>query len=301
MSNAPHIYEAGLLGLCRVCRKAKVTGNHVSQDNMTDEGCPNLHTCIVCKANTSDECATCHEYVCKSCSSKHLNGHEPVKPKQIKEEKPEEVKKPCPGHPCPECGNDWKHPYDCNKERTQTKGLCRNCSQQAASEINRPKSIEVIKKESESPLTGREEAELFNRTYDFAVKNLIYDPDGKERADWNDRVQKFIDAKLRIQHELRIELSAARKAQVKKQTDDLSKLSPEEIAQYKRDAAKLKKPKEKKNGEAAPAKTSDERQKAHKKVLKGLCDMLLMMNPQLTVAQAEDLAQKKLAQQQEVK
>lgn len=192
----------------------------------------------------------------------------------------------CSGHECNLCHEIWKHDYTCGKTG---QGLCKKCASQAAAEINRPKSIEEIKVSADSPLTGREWSELLAEHDNFVVFELIHDSSNGNavRDDWQDRVSAHIMDLKRKMEILRVKLQATTRAKARQETEDLTKLSPEEIAQYRRDAAKLKI-----KSEPKIKKEKDDKKKAWEKVIKGLIATYKTMNPKLTDEEARTRALK---------
>ena len=103
-------------------------------------------------------------------------------------------------------------------------------------------------------LTGAESVAIAMEHEAFVVANLINDKNGNEYPDWMERVEIHIaDLRKKIES-FRIKESAVFKVRAAKECEDLTKLSPEEIEQYKRDIGKRKK---KVAAEAAAETTKD--------------------------------------------
>lgn len=273
LKSQPHIYEAAKgLKLCRHCYKNAEHEIHSVEPNFT---ALKLNDRQLEVAQTFPEIAL--EAIVKNDSADQAINEDLTTWR---------IEAKCPGHPCPQCKKTWKHDYRCEKAPT-VQALCQDCASQDAAIVNRPKSLETLVQQSRSPLTGQEVATIMLEHEEFVVRRVIHKEDGTVREDWQDRLVNHINAKRRLIEELRAQISASTRAKAKQECEDLTKLSPEEIEQYKRDAAKMKR-----RNEPKVAKLKDEKEKARKKALKGLCDMILMTNPKLSREKALEIAEK---------
>jgi hypothetical protein len=178
----------------------------------------------------------------------------------------------CAGHACATCTKIWHHDYDCSA-REQKPALCPECCAQSAVEINRSQTIEQIAQLSSQNLTGRETIECMLEHEQFVVHELIYDPKTKvEYPDWMERVNNHRRDIARNIEKWKIRDLATSKAVMRKHAEDVSKLTPEEVEQYKRDARRSKTASsapEKKDKTAKAPKQLDAKT-AYDKMLKGL-------------------------------
>lgn len=153
----------------------------------------------------------------------------------------------CMGHTCPSCKKTWNHNYDCGK--VDIHGLCIDCAQQTASDINRLKHIEEIGFQAKS-LTPREVKELQLDHEQFVVLNITHipgatAPDGKplENPNWQADLAAHIKS-IEVQIEkCKVKISGAHKARASQEVQDLNKISPEEREQFLRDAQRNRTPK----------------------------------------------------------
>lgn len=238
------------------------------------EPAPHTHTCLGCGAKRTHTDLGCLDpatvQFCPLCAERRIL-------QNAAKQDPNAAKAiTCPGHECPTCKKTWTHNYNCTSRKTGN-GLCERCAQEAAVEIGRPQTIEQLAMLSSSNLSGWEVSKIFNAHSEFVTKNLILDENGVERPDWYERINVH-RRELKKQIEmLRIHEHATSKVVVDKMTEDMTKLSPEEIEQYKRDAKKQaggKKESAKKADSKPQATPQEAANKAYADLLKGITTKL---------------------------
>jgi hypothetical protein len=173
----------------------------------------------------------------------------------------------CKGHECPDCHRDWFHDYECGKAG---QGLCQACATQAAVVINRPVELEQLAQLASQNLSGQDRAEIIT-THTSVVYNMIRDNKGEIRPDWQEVVHVHIRDLEQIIEKCRIKVLNTRKMMTDELAKEMVKLTPEERAQYMRDAAKQNRAKEPK--EPKEAKPVDEKalyQKMMKDLMSGI-------------------------------
>jgi len=161
-------------------------------------------------------------------------------------DKQEEISKAdpnCKGHTCPACHKDWFHNYACGRP-IDSQGLCIQCAQQDAVIVNRPTEIEQIAQLSSTVLSGADRAGIIVE-HTSTVYLLTHDDNNSLKENWQELLHEHIRNIEQIIEKLRIKQLNTRKIINDISAQELIKLSPEERAQYMRDAAKAAKNKDK--------------------------------------------------------
>lgn len=150
----------------------------------------------------------------------------------------------CKGHKCPKCNCTWMHDYTCNSTR---EGLCKNCNELLDAQINHKNNLPFLQSSLESKqFHPREAMELKLEHHGFVVLNIIHDPaTGNLRDNWVTEWTKHYDNLELIIEKCRIKQQSARQAKAEQEGIELTKLTPEEKAQYARDKKKFEAKKEK--------------------------------------------------------
>ena len=238
------------------------------------------HTCRKCgesKPHKLDKCKLPELIICVSCSGKV-----------------------CPGHKCPACHATWKHDYIC---ATKQEGLCTKCASQNATDIFRIPNVEQIAQVSSEVLTGRERKEI-ELQQEVLCYNLCYDPVTHKLLDnWQELINEHKRNIKRLIERYRIGELTASASTMKFQREEFSTLSPEEIAQYKRNAKKGKQPKEPKDPKE-PKNTQQVAKDAHAKLMADLCRQVRLRRPNLPedeiLKKAETQYQRQLKEESEM-
>lgn len=197
----------------------------------------------------------------------------------------------CPGHTCPTCSCVWLHDYTCGGGKG-TVGLCHNCAQQTAANINRAGNVEQIKVLENAILTGAEIVNIMNEHESFVVLNLCKDQSGADLPSdvWQANIAAHrLDLRKKIEA-LRAREMATSRVMAKRQTEDMLKLSPEEREAYEKSAKRNAKPKTAPVLGATAGKTKadkKEAQGAYQKMLEGLCSEISKGKPEMSAQDAK--------------
>lgn len=175
----------------------------------------------------------------------------------------------CAGHTCPSCKKTWNHSYDCGK--VDSHGLCMDCAQQTAAEINRPSHIlEIANGKNFRQLSGLEQQTLLLDHEQFVVLNIIRLPDGSENPEWQVKLSEHIQQLERMIEQYKIKVASSYKARAAKEVQDLNKLTPEEKEQFLKDASRNRIPKVREPKEKDVPLTGTKKEKAILSLLKML-------------------------------
>jgi hypothetical protein len=276
----PHIY-AGNLVICLTCLKPKDHANHYIGVQPKDNPFQNKEVikdhsfvgtgqiCGLC-LRSSDTCI--HVLQAQEPRILNSNGHK----MQL-----------CDGHSCPKCKKITTHDYKCGHSRDV---LCSDCAQDSSQSINRKRDLENLLKESESPLTGQEWATIQVEHKDFVLHKLIRTKDGVLKPDWQEIVENHIRFLDKEQEVRKAQKQAAKLALKEVQFEEFTKLSPEEKAQYERDAKKLKKT----DVEKLDKKT-EKIASTKEKMIQLQAEAMILNNPKMTLEKAMDKARKLLS------
>ena len=167
----------------------------------------------------------------------------------------------CKGHKCDDCEETYYHTYDCNNKKRVS--LCEKCAGQSSVLIHRPEAILQMQNDQTKILSGAEQASLLLEHEEFVVHNLIYDTQGNEYPDWMEKISAHRQDIKRNIEKWNIKAIATSKAVMRKNLEDVIKLSKEDREEYAKLAAKgisFKVAKEKKE-----SKTEKEREKSDPK------------------------------------
>jgi len=201
----------------------------------------------------------------------------------------------CGGHECPDCKKDWFHDYACE---SVAKGLCAVCAQQTAVIINRPVEIEQLAQLQSQNISGQDRAEIIT-THTSVVYNMIRDDKGEIRPDWQELVHIHIRDLEQIIEKCRIKVLNTRKMMTDELAKEMVKLSPEERAQYLRDAAKQKRePKEPKEPKKIDEKAAY--QKMMKDLMTGIKVRATKAGKSFSDEDIQRIAEKQLKLQQDM-
>jgi hypothetical protein len=226
--NQPHEFKQHFLipEICSICRKP-------AQDALHQAGQPQTNNPIVDKppqpappAETKEHTqASTHASNCPACRA-------------LKKFQDETL---CIGHICVQCGKEWLHDYKCNKPRN-LEAICQNCISQNNVEIHRPEFVLQIEKNGKNILSGQEQAEEFIK-HEARIDLMIYDYSGNLLPNYEEILLVHIEGLRKIIERAVIGTHVAGRKILKVKEIETSKLTPEEQAQYKRDAARQKKQK----------------------------------------------------------
>jgi hypothetical protein len=286
MTKDPHYYK-GTISVCLECYKPKADPIHLISNELESRVAPvalnpeppklpsHVHTCPVClgqtECRTEDEILNCklpEHVLCHKCK---------VLPDTDKEYASWAASaQPCPGHACPGCGKTWSHPYSC---KSKSKGLCESCATQSTSNIFRPVNIEQIAQNSSATLSGRESSEIMLEHESF-VYNLCHDDHNKLLPDWQEKIHEHRRNIQQLIEKFRCKAVATQKKLVEFQMEETSTLSPEERAQYERDAKKKAAGKAVREKSAPKAALLDKKV-AYDKMIKGLIESVSKKRPDL--------------------
>lgn len=245
--------------LCKKCWKPKLHEYHLEFLDADD--------IIPAKLGTKNHDSRAAEYVLDTPLSD-------AQERQLKQH--ENSKEPdCYGHTCPVCGIRWSHNYKCWPGKDIKDNMhCPKCFGQAVVEIHR--NDDIIQMLNAKVTSAKEISELMLQHESFVVLE----------ASKSDNFESWCAAHINNLRELieknNAKIYATRAALVKLRKENDSKLTPEEIEQYKRNAARQKK--ERKVSEESAAK------KAWKDELKDLASLV-----------GKDVAETKLRKMYEAK
>lgn len=203
----------------------------------------------------------------------------------------------CEGHTCPMCERIWQHHYNCQNKKQN--GLCENCAQQAAADVNRPKSIEEIAANASPHLPANVAVERM-LIGESIVYDMIHNVDGSFKPEWKEAVAKhFLDIQQKIES-LKMNLQGGAKAHRAAQVEEMQKLSPQEIEILRKEAQKKSGKRQRQTSLTEPSKPTAPEKKldkaeARNKLYKSLLDDLSARRPELSKEKREALANKKLA------
>jgi hypothetical protein len=165
----------------------------------------------------------------------------------------------CYGHKCPECGRHWMHNYKCWPDLKVKEVMhCPEHFAQAISDIHRNDDIANLIKPTLN--TAKYLAEQRIEHTSFVVL------EAKESGNYEQWIQNHIQNLRSLIEQYNNKIFASTTALADLRKEDGNKLTPEEIEQYKRAAAKQKKIKENTNKE--------ESKKEWTKMLKNLASMV---------------------------
>jgi hypothetical protein len=213
----------------------------------------------------------------------------------------------CKGHQCAECGQLWYHEYDCGRKKQDA--LCLKCAQQAAADINRPQSIQQIA-ESDGIISGVEAVARMMQV-ESTVYNMIYEPVpsglsgesqklNKLREDWQELIYNHIKDCQRKIELFKLDIQGASKIRMAKLTEEVQKLSPEDVAILRKRAGKIaagKKVKSDSEKDAKPTAKPEpklDKDAARKKLYDTLLAGIRGKNPGLTPDELAAKTQRKL-------
>jgi len=269
----PHIFEKGLLNLCKHCRMVFSAPIHNSQASGIEapeieeikRTHAHIHECVLCGRKHYCEVINCSKpknFACE-CQNAGLILEAVIRAGEG------EIK--CIGHTCVTCGKTWHHDYKCNKPANM-EAQCSDCFAQASVDIHRPEEIEQIKINGNfHALSGREQVEEFLK-HEQTVYNMTHDASGNLLDNWLEINETHIIQLRALQEKIRIHEQASEKSKRANFKEQDSKLSPEEIAQMQRDAKKVRTPKE---IVADKAKIADDQKKAYNEGLKNCVKMFI--------------------------
>lgn len=294
---APHIYEKGFLNLCKHCKKSMSDKIHSSQIEQAGQNISEVkreiahfHKCVLCGREHYCEVIDCKILDKFMCECKDIpgnllnhainNGEGPVK---------------CIGHSCPSCKKQVIHDYECKKP-ANLEILCESCSSQASIESHRNELLNDIKSNGE--LTNQERAEI-RLTHESRVNLMIRNTDGSLKDDWNEILTVHINGLRKIQEQIRIHEQVSHKAKIQagheEYKNDVAKLSPEEKAQYDRDAKKFK---EKRKQKSQPEKI--DQKKVYDNAVNMMVQSLMASNPKISKLAAKQQAEKMFKRPEEM-
>jgi len=203
----------------------------------------------------------------------------------------------CLGHTCPDCKRDWFHDYACEKSPKHT-GLCIACAQQTAVIVNRPVEIEQIAMTASQNLSGQERCGIISE-HTSVVYLMIHDANNQLKDNWQELLHEHIRNMEVIMEKFKVKCLNTRKILTDETAKELTKLSPDERAQYVRDANKVQRqlkseaanPEKK---EKAEAKEQAGSQKAYKKMMASLLADTRTRRPQATDDELQKIVDKKM-------
>ena len=321
----PHTYEGTLL-VCLKCFEPKSSAKHTishelesrhslpamratGQMNHEAERLPShVHICPVCETTQTCnqlDCSQAERTICALCAQFGPIEPEPEVEQIIIKPAPADLKPvdqvTCPSHTCPKCDEVWKHDYDCKKDRKHS-ALCVDCASQSAVLINRPNEIEQLAMTSGSLIPGSEASNIM-LDYDNVIYELIHLSGSDPRplkSDWQELIHKDRYQLKQIIERLKCKMQSNSRMMMKVQTEEVTKLSPEEREQYERDARRAKqKPATSKGEKSSSTPKVIDQKKAYNDMIKNLGAQISAKRPKLSSDEVVRLAEERYKKLQE--
>ena len=182
-----------------------------------EQTCPS-HICESCGKPFKHFGSACHSQICITCS----------------------IRRPqhCSGHKCKSCGKIYHHKHECihpildHEGHGSFTGICPDCT----NECCRKEALKEIVN-NQRPLTAREEVEIAIE-HESVVKLMC------DKPDWREQISAHItDMEKKIQS-FRIKIATSRHVRGQREMEEFSKMTPEEIEDWRREQKKDKKPKD---------------------------------------------------------
>jgi hypothetical protein len=192
------------------------------------------HTCESCgktEAHNDVDCLLPPTVLCESCRLMPAVQFDRMLEIEAVSHKPAPIT--CSGHICPVCHTSWTHDYSCKTDKKT--GLCPACASQTAADISRPNEIEQIAMTEGQILSGSERAGIMIE-HDSVVYNLCHGSDGNLVSDWQEKIHEHRRNLKQMIEKLRCKEMSSSRMLAKIQTEEATKLTPEEREQFLRDA-----------------------------------------------------------------
>jgi ABC-type transporter lipoprotein component MlaA len=176
--------------------------------------------------------------------------------------------------------------------------LCIACAQQTAVIVNRPVEIEQIAMTGSQNLSGQERCGIISE-HTSVVYLMIHDANNQLKDNWQELLHEHIRNMEVIMEKFKVKCLNTRRILTDETAKELTKLSPDERAQYVRDANKVQRqlkseaanPEKK---EKAEAKEKADSQKAYKKMMASLLADTRTRRPQATDDELQKIVDKKM-------
>jgi hypothetical protein len=297
----PHKFK-GNTALCLQCfrKKEDPSANHLLSNELESRVMPmainldkpkqvfHTHSCPNCSCNWShEECDLPKTILCENCKvipSFVLNDI-------VTQDLPRpllQLQKLCAGHICSSCSRNWEHTKEecagkqCKSGRKS--GQCKDCAGQTVVIGNRANEIDQIAQTSGEVVTGKERVEA-QLDGEIRLFNLLHNQDGKILDNFLEIAHVHFRSLRQMQEKLKCLEIGGRKRLMEIQTEEFSKLTPEEQEQYERDAkkkGKREKEKEKENGKPGATTLGTDKNAAYNKMMKDIANSVRSKKPNLS-------------------